>query len=131
VITLLVDLNIEGQAVLLSGTLAAAGWLELLPLRFVRLVEMNLPHNSTDRVIWRFAQANQTYLLTDNRNMEGDDSLEQTIREENNETSLPVLTISRSDQMMNQSYREACAAQLLEVLLYPERYRGVGRLFIP
>ena len=130
-ITLLVDLNIEGQAVLLSGTLAAAGWLELLPLRFVRLVEMNLPYDSTDRVIWRFAQANQMYLLTDNRNMEGDDSLEQTIREENFATSLPVLTISRSDQMMNQSYREACATRVLEVLLYPERYLGVGRLFIP
>jgi len=130
VITLLVDLNVEGHAVLLSGTLAAAGWLELLPLRFVRLVEMNLPYDSTDRVIWRFAQANQMYLLTDNRNMEGDDSLEQTIREENLATSLPVLTISRSDQMMNQSYREACATRLLEVLLYPERYFGVGRLFI-
>lgn len=129
-ITLLVDLNVEGHAVLLSGTLAAAGWLELLPLRFVRLVEMNLPYDSTDRVIWRFAQANQMYLLTDNRNMEGDDSLEQTIREENLATSLPVLTISRSDQMMNQSYREACATRLLEVLLYPERYFGVGRLFI-
>ncbi|MBM4254556.1 MAG: ACP S-malonyltransferase [Deltaproteobacteria bacterium] len=128
--TLLVDLNVEGHAVLLSGTLAAAGWLELLPLRFVRLVEMNLPYDSTDRVIWRFAQANQMYLLTDNRNMEGDDSLEQTIREENLATSLPVLTISRSDQMMNQSYREACATRLLEVLLYPERYFGVGRLFI-
>ena len=39
------------------------------------------------------------YLLTDNRNMEGDHSLEQTIRDENTATSLPVLTIGRVDRL--------------------------------
>lgn len=88
-ITLLADHNIEGQALLLWGTLGAAGWLELVPLRLVRFGEVGLSYDSTDRDVWRFAQANQMFLLTDNRNMVGVDSLEQTIRDENHVTALP------------------------------------------
>jgi hypothetical protein len=130
-ITILADHNIEGQALLLWGTLGAAGWLELVPLRLVRFAEVGLPHTSSDREVWRFAQANQMYLLTDNRNMEGGDSLEQTIRDENTELSLPVLTIGRVDRMTERSYREACAARVLDIVLYPEDHVGAGRLFIP
>jgi len=36
-ITVVVDHNIEGQAIALWGTLSAAGWLELVPLRMVTL----------------------------------------------------------------------------------------------
>ena len=95
-ITVLADHNIEGQALLLWGTLGAAGWLELVPMRLVRFIEVGLPYTSSDREVWHFAQANQMYLLTDNRNMEGGDSLEQTIRDANTERSLPVLTIGGS-----------------------------------
>ena len=111
--------------------IGAAGWLELVPLRLLRFAEVELANTSTDREVWRFAQANQMYLLTDNRNMEGSDSLEQTIRDENMETSLPVLTIGRVDRMTEQSYRDACAIRLLDIVLYPEDYVGAGRLFIP
>ncbi|WP_205704044.1 hypothetical protein [Candidatus Chloroploca sp. Khr17] len=130
-ITILADHNIEGQALLLWGTLGAAGWLELVPLRLVRFVEVGLPYTSTDRVVWHFVQTHEMYLLTDNRNMEGHDSLEQTIRDENTERSLPVLTIGRVDRMVERTYREACAARLLDIILYPEDHVGTGRLFIP
>ena len=73
-ITLLVDHDVEGQAFLLWGTLSAMGWLELLPMRLVRLADVGLPDDSTDREVWRFAQANQMLLLTNNRNMEGGDT---------------------------------------------------------
>ncbi len=33
--TVLADYNLEGQAILLWGTLATEGWLNLLPLRLV------------------------------------------------------------------------------------------------
>ena len=46
-ITVLVDHNIEGQAVLLWGTLVAEGWLELLPLRLATFAEVGLPFAST------------------------------------------------------------------------------------
>ena len=70
-------------------------------------------------------------LLTNNRNMEGADSLEQTIREENRPTSLPVLTIGDFDRITDRVYRERCAIRLLEIVVYLDDYLGVGRLFIP
>jgi predicted nuclease of predicted toxin-antitoxin system len=50
-------------------------------MRLARFVDVGLPYDSTDREVWRFAQANQLLLLTNNRNMEGLESLEQTIRD--------------------------------------------------
>lgn len=130
-LTILVDHNIEGQAVLLWGTLSATGWLELLPLRLVTLAQVGLPYDSSDREIWRFAQDNGMILLTANRRMDGEDSLEQTIREENTVTSLPVLTIGNPERMVERTYRERCAIQLLEVGLDLDNYLGAGRVFIP
>ena len=130
-ITILVDHNIEGQALLLAGTLDAEGWLDLVPLRFVRFTDVGLAHNSSDRAVWRFAQGRGMYLLTDNRNQEGKDSLEQTILDENTPAALPVLTIGRSDRMVERAYREQCAARLLEIVLYASNMVGTGRLFIP
>ncbi len=77
-ITILVDHNMEGQAALLAGTLVTNGWLEVIPIQFVRFTDVNLAIDSNDRVVWRFVQTHQLILLTDNRSMKGDDSLEQT-----------------------------------------------------
>jgi hypothetical protein len=89
--TILVDHNLKGHALLLWGTLAAEGWFALLPLRLLTFEDAGLPVNSSDRAVWRFAQAKRMLLLTGNRSMKGPDSLEQTIREENTLTSLPVI----------------------------------------
>jgi hypothetical protein len=130
-LTILVDHNIEGQAMLLWGTLTATGWLELLPLRLVTLAQVGLPYDSSDREMWRFAQENGMVLLTANRRMDGEDSLEQTIREENTATSLPVLTIGNPERVVERTYRERCAIRLLEVGLDLDNYLGAGRIFIP
>src|SRR5437868_4316363 len=130
-ITLLVDHDIEGHALLLWGTLSAEGWLDLAPMHLVRFADVGLSYASSDRAVWRFAQAHTMFLLTNNRNMEGADSLEQTIREENTPTTLPVITIGRIERLAQRHYREDCAARLLEIVLYPANYLGVGRLFIP
>ena len=130
-ITILVDHDIEGQALTLWGTLAAEGWLTLLPLQLVTFAQIGLPVDSSDRTIWRTAQARGMVLLTHNRNMRGDDSLEQTIREENTLAALPVVTIGRIDRIRERSYRERCAVRLVEIGLDIETYLGVGRIFIP
>lgn len=70
-------------------------------------------------------------LLTANRSMKGRDSLEQTIREENLPTSLPVITIRNIDRLSESQYREDCAVRLVEIVLDIDNYKGVGRLFIP
>ena len=127
----LVDYNLTGYVVLFQGNLAAEGWLDLLSLRFMTLQEAGLATDTNDRIIWRFAQSNQMLLLTANRNAKGEDSLEQTIREEGTAASLPVITIGNLDRLIERKYREQCSARLADIVLSIENYLGVSRLFIP
>jgi hypothetical protein len=121
----------EGQAARLWETLAAEGWLAIFPLHLVTLADIDLPEDSNDRTVWRFCQENQMILLTGNRQMKGENSLEQTLREEKTETSLPVLTIGNLDRMSEREYREACAIRLMEIVFDLENCLGVSRLYIP
>lgn len=130
-VTILVDHDTEGYAILLQGTLTSIGWLGLLPLRLVTFREADLSIDSSDRVVWRYAQGNGMILLTNNRNMKGEDSLEQTLREETIVTSLPVLTIGNLSRLTESPYRERCADRLVEIVLDLENYLGRGRVFIP
>lgn len=81
-ISLLVNHNIEGQAALLWPTITTEGWLDLIPMRLIQFRDVALAHDSNDRIVWRIAQKHQLLLLTANRNMDDQDSLEQTLREE-------------------------------------------------
>jgi hypothetical protein len=107
--------------------------MERTPLNsFQYLGENSLSVASDDRVVWRFAQANQMILITANRRMKGKNSLEQVLREENASTSFPVITLGDADRFLQDSeYREDCVNRLAEIALYIENYSGVGRLFIP
>lgn len=87
--------------------------------------------DSSDRVVWQFSQTNRMILITANRNMKGGDSLEQTIREANTSTSLPVLTIGNPDRLDESIYRQKCVTRLIEIVFELENYLGVGRIFIP
>lgn len=128
----LIDHNLGGHAEILLGNIASQGWLELLPIRFVTFKEMNLSIDSNDRVVWRIAQANQMILLTANRSMKDEDSLEQVLREENTVDSLPVITIGDADRFLtDRAYRNRCVDRILEILLDMENSMGVGRLFVP
>lgn len=102
----LVDYNLDGYALVFLGILTKLGWLELLPIRFVTFRKIGLLMNSSDRIVWRYAQSNGMVILTANRNMKGDDSLEQVMREENTENSFPVVTISDLDRLDEFDYRE-------------------------
>lgn len=130
-LTVLVDHNIEGQATLLWQTILTEKWTELLPMQFVTFSEVNLPIDSNDRQVWRFAQANRMLLLTDNRSLNDTDSLEQTLREENTPTSLPVLTIGNKRRVGERLYREQCANRLVDIGLDLANYLGQRRIFIP
>jgi len=115
----------------LWGTLAAEGWLELFPLGLAMFEKTGLPLDSSDRTVWRFAQAKGMLLLTNNRNMRGEDSLEQTLRDENTATSWPVLTIGNVERLRERVYRQRCATRLVEIGLDLENFLGTGRLYIP
>jgi hypothetical protein len=130
-LTILVDQNLRGQAVLIWGTLAAEGWLELLPLCLVTFDDVDLPPDSDDRTVWRLAQARRLLLLTGNRRMRGPESLEQVIREENTPTSMPVITVGRVNRLDESTYRERCSRRLIEIALDLENFLGLGRVFVP
>ena len=131
-ITLLADHNVEGHARLLLGALQALGWVELLDLRIANFAELGLAANSSDRVVWRRAQESGMFLLTDNRNHDGPDSLEQTLLEESSPASLPVLTISDATRLRtDRLYRIACAERVVEIIIDLDRYAGIPRLYIP
>jgi hypothetical protein len=127
----LIDHNIEGQAARLFETLLVEGWLDWMTIRFVNFEEVNLPIDSNDRVVWRFAQAHKMLILTANRKMRGKDSLEETIRDENTIESFPVITIANVDQVQNRIYRERCVARLVDIGIDLESSMGVGRIYIP
>ena len=107
------------------------GWLKLLDIPMLTFTDVGLPTDSSDRDVWRFAQTRQLILLTGNRNKDGAESLEQTIREENTPGSLPVVTIGVVDRLDERAYREQCAERLVEIILNIENYLGVGRIYIP
>ena len=129
--TFLVDYNLDGYALLFLGILTKLGWLELVSIRFVTFREAGLLMDASDRLVWRYAQENQMMILTANRNMKGEDSLEQVMREENTADSFPVLTITDIDRLDEFDYRERCVERLVEIVLDVDNYMGVGRLFIP
>jgi hypothetical protein len=128
VITILADHDIEDHADLLWRTIVSRGWQELASLRLARITDLGLPANTPDRFVWRFAQEHGMFLLTNNRNSRGPDSLQRTIREESTAASLPVLTIGSVDGLSDPEYRVRCAERLVEVVLYVERYMGTGRI---
>jgi hypothetical protein len=129
---LLADHNIEGQARLLFGALTALGWVELLDLRLITFADVGLSDDSSDRAVWRQAQQLGMILLTDNRNNDGPDSLEQTLRDERTDISLPVLTVGNAERLRkDREYRNACAARIVEIVVALDRHLGTPRLFIP
>lgn len=129
--TFLVDYNLDGYAIVFLGILTKLGWLELVSIQFVTFREAGLSMDASDRFVWRYAQENQMMILTANRNMKGEDSLEQVMREESTADSFPVLTITDIDRLDEFDYRERCVERLVEIVLDVDNYMGVGRLFIP
>ena len=127
----LADYNLNRQAILISGSLVAGGWLDLIPIQVVTFESIGLSADSNDRVVWRFAQTNGMLLLTANRNAKGKDSLEQVMREENQPASFPIITIGDPDRVNESAYRERCVERLVEIAIDIQDYMGSGRLFIP
>lgn len=127
----LVDYNLDGYAAVLFSILTKRGWLEFFSIQFVTFREAGLLMDSSDRIVWNYAQAHQMMILTANRNMKGEDSLEQVMREENISTSFPIITIGDLTRLDESDYRERCVDRLVEIVLELENYMGVGRLFIP
>ena len=77
-------------------------------------------------------QAEGLILITDNRNLESENSLEATIRRHNTSESLPVFTIAdMSEFRTNKSYVDQVIQALYDYLFRIDEVRGTGRLYLP
>lgn len=129
--TILVDNDLSGHLDYLIAAVREAGWEQDLALEFKRLRDCGLPYDCPDQEIWRYAQAQQLLIVTHNRNNKGETSLQATIERENVSSSLPVITISDKEKLKHPDYRRRVMARLIEIILYPEQYLGIGRIFVP
>jgi hypothetical protein len=132
---IIADHNVEGHFEVLLRLWTSEAWQsirESLELEVESFEHLGLPHDTSDRDLWWMCQQREIVLLTANRNDEGPESLEATIRALNDPWSLPVLTIADPESVLtSRDYAERVAIQVLEYLLELDNFRGVGRLFVP
>jgi hypothetical protein len=135
VIQLLADVNIEGHVsrlvTLMQGDYWRAFW-DHLDLRSLRFHDVGLSPGESDALVWQVCQQQSLYLLTSNRNDDGPDSLEATIRALSTDTSIPVFTLSDADRIFHsRDYAERVIESLFDQLLRMETLQGTGRLYLP
>ena len=135
---LLTDMNIQGQRDVLVGLLRALDLYDLLAglgVRFLTFPEVELHPRTPDRQVMRYCDDNRLVLFTDNRNDDGPDSLEATLRDSLHPDSLPVLTVSDKERFRTSSdYQRAVAKSVAEILFavhQEAKYLGLGRMFVP
>jgi hypothetical protein len=135
VITLLADANIRGHIARLVKRMQGEGWREFwdyLHLRCLNFKEVGLELSDTDAVVWHKCQELQIFLLTNNRNDDGPDSLQTTIRIANTPQSLPVFTIGDADSILSSTdYADRVIDRLLRYLFEVDNILGTGRLYLP
>jgi hypothetical protein len=130
-IALLSDHDIEWHASLIWSIFTVEQWRALGVASLSTMLEVGLDPEDSDREIWQFCQKQGLLLLTGNRNMDGPDSLGQTIEDLNGPGALPVLTIGVRERVLDAAYREDCVYRIADIVTELDRVRGTGRLFIP
>jgi hypothetical protein len=135
VFTILLDEQLTGYAGYFQSLAESDTWrsiARLLDVRFVSFPDSGLATGSSDCDVWQSCQDRGFYLLTDNRNRRGADSLEETIRRRNMPASLPVFTISDRARFANErSYAERVIESLFDRLMQADNLLGTGRLYLP
>jgi hypothetical protein len=132
---ILIDINIQGHGLVLLLILEGQDWGDIwarLGMRLLTFRDLGLDRESSDAVVWQTCQQHQLILMTANRNDDGEDSLENTLRTQNQPSSLPVFTIGSSERIFHsREYAHRVVERLLDYLIDIENYRGAGRLYLP
>ncbi len=132
---LVADANIQGQVEHLAQRMQAEPWADFwqpLGLALHHFEDVGLLTSATDFEVWKVCQAEQLILITDNRNLDSEDSLEATIRRNNTPEALPIFTIADMNEFRtNSSYVERVVEALYDFLLRIDEVRGTGRLYLP
>jgi hypothetical protein len=132
---ILSDANIEGHVRYLVALMEGEAWRGVwlpLGLRLRTFADMGLTADASDEAVWHACQHEQVVLITANRNSDGADSLEATMRKANTLDSLPILTIADPGLVLaSREYADRVVEKLLEYLVEMDHYLGTGRLYIP
>ena len=133
--TIMADHDVEGQLRVLLNIWLSSDWIELwtdahCDVTFFR--DFGLDETVTDAQVWQLCQERGIILITGNRNAEGEDSLEQTLRRLATADCLPVLTIGDTDRLMrDRRYAEDVAARVIDYAKDVDVLRGSLRLYVP
>jgi hypothetical protein len=132
---LLADISVQGQVEVLRLILESEGWRDFwqpLGLQVWFFADVGLHPQASDAVVWRPCQQQALVLVTGNRNADGPDSLEETIRRENQPGSLPVFTLADIEAVRHsRMYAERVVERALDYLMEIDAVRGAGRLYLP
>jgi len=128
-------MNIQGQMVNVQRIWEGPEWNEIWAYLNVEcrvFADLGLSQSTTDQDLWRLCQSEGLVLVTANRNQKRPDSLEAEIRMDNDETSLPVITVSDQEALrVDGEYARRVAIRILEYLFDVEKVCGAGRLYVP
>jgi hypothetical protein len=132
---LLADVNIQGHVDLLVALMKADPWREFweeLGIAYLTFSDVGLDRRVTDATVWQLCQQQGFVLLTNNRNDDGPESLEATIRGHTAAESLPVFTIADAERVRHsRDYADRVIEGLLQALFRIDSLRGTGRLYLP
>lgn len=132
---ILADNNIQGHVAILRQVWEGPAWRDVadeLGRAVFTFADVSLAADAPDSAVWKLCQQQEMLLLTANRNDEGPESPESTIRHQNTPSSLPVITLANPERVrLSKAYATRTAAKVLEVLMDVEHYRGAGRVFAP
>lgn len=134
-IVLLSDANINGHVARLEARMRAEPWIGFwngLHVSCVSFAQVDLDPEDSDLVVWQRCQDKRLLLITGNRNDDGPDSLENTIRTRTTPQSLPVFTIGDVDRILTDGeYAAEVVWSLFEYLFDLDGLLWTGRLYLP
>jgi hypothetical protein len=129
------DVNIQGHMDHLRTLLLSPAWKDFwdsLSLQLFSFADFGLEPTAPDNLVWEVCQREQIILITANRNQDGPDSLETSLRTRNEPSCLPVMTFGDAQQFLEgRAYAERTVERLLGYLFDIDRLRGTGRLYLP
>jgi len=129
------DNDVRGHVSRLMDICQAPPWDEVwqgLECTVSTFEDLALTEDASDATVWHACQRRDVLLITGNRNAEGPESLEVTIRRFNRPDCLPVLTLADPSRVArDREYAESVVKRLFDILIDVEMLRGTGRLFLP
>ncbi len=131
---ILSDHNIEGHVEALVAILKSETWRDFwdyLNITALSFASLGISINISDRDLWHYCQTHELVLITANRNNDDLDSLEATMRQYNQATSLPVITIADSEEFgRDREYASEVSQRTVEYLLEIDLHRGTRRIYV-